>query len=56
MEDNPANLALVEEVIARRHDLRLISAADGNLGIEYARKYFTGGHSDGYPPARNQRH
>ncbi len=39
VEDNPANLALVEELIARRPDLRLLSAADGNLGIELARAY-----------------
>jgi len=39
VEDNPANLALVEELLTRRPDLRLISAADGNLGVEYARMY-----------------
>jgi signal transduction histidine kinase/AmiR/NasT family two-component response regulator len=39
VEDNPANLELVEQLIARRLDLRLLSAADGNLGIEYARAY-----------------
>ncbi|MEO5671904.1 MAG: ATP-binding protein, partial [Ramlibacter sp.] len=37
VEDNPANLELVEQLIARRSDLRLLSAADGRLGIEYAR-------------------
>jgi PAS domain S-box-containing protein len=37
VEDNPANLELVEQLIARRPDLRLLSAADGNLGIEFAR-------------------
>jgi len=37
VEDNPANLELVEQLIARRLDLRLLSAADGNLAIEYAR-------------------
>jgi PAS domain S-box-containing protein len=37
VEDNPANLELVEQLIARRADLRLLSAADGKLGIEYAR-------------------
>jgi CheY-like chemotaxis protein len=37
VEDNPANLKLVEQLIARRHDLRLLSALDGNLGIEMAR-------------------
>jgi CheY-like chemotaxis protein len=37
VEDNPANLELVEQLVARRADLRLLSAADGTLGIEYAR-------------------
>jgi len=37
VEDNPANLKLVEKLIARRHDLRLLSAVDGNRGIELAR-------------------
>jgi PAS domain S-box-containing protein len=39
VEDNPANLELVEQLIARRPDLRLLSAADGNLGVEFARAY-----------------
>ncbi len=39
VEDNPANLELVEQLIARRPDLRMLSAADGNLGIEFARTY-----------------
>jgi signal transduction histidine kinase/AmiR/NasT family two-component response regulator len=39
VEDNPANLELVEQLVARRPDLRLLSAADGNLGVEYARAY-----------------
>jgi len=37
VEDNPANLKLVEQLIARRPDLRLLSAVNGNLGIELAR-------------------
>ncbi len=37
VEDNPANLMLVEDIIARRPDLRLLSAPDGNRGIEIAR-------------------
>ncbi len=37
VEDNPANLKLIEQLIARRPDLRLISAVDGNRGIELAR-------------------
>ena len=39
VEDNPANLELVAQIIARRADLRLVSAADGELGIAYARAY-----------------
>jgi hypothetical protein len=39
VEDNPANLELVEQLIARRPDLRLLSAADGRLGIELARAH-----------------
>jgi PAS domain S-box-containing protein len=39
VEDNPANLELVEQLIARRADLRLLSAADGSLGIEFARAH-----------------
>jgi PAS domain S-box-containing protein len=42
VEDNPANLELVEQLVARRADLRLLSAADGNLGIEFARAYQPG--------------
>ncbi len=37
VEDNPANLMLVEQLIARRPDLRLLTAKDGNLGIRLAR-------------------
>jgi PAS domain S-box-containing protein len=37
VEDNPANLMLVEDLIARRTDIRLLSATDGNRGIEIAR-------------------
>jgi len=37
VEDNPANLTLVEQLIARRPDIRLLSAVDGTLGIELAR-------------------
>ena len=39
VEDNPANLELVEQLIERRSDLRLLSAADGSLGVEFARAY-----------------
>jgi PAS domain S-box-containing protein len=37
VEDNPANLKLVERLVARRQDLRLLSAGDGNRGVELAR-------------------
>ena len=37
VEDNPANLMLVEDLIARRPDIRLLSARDGITGIEIAR-------------------
>ncbi len=39
VEDNPANLELVEQIIARRPQLRLLSAADGTLGVEFARTH-----------------
>lgn len=37
IEDNPANLKLVEQLIARRPTMRLLTAVDGNLGIQLAR-------------------
>jgi CheY-like chemotaxis protein/two-component sensor histidine kinase len=37
VEDNPANMMLVEDLIARRPDIRLLSARDGKHGIELAR-------------------
>ena len=37
VEDNLANLMLVEELMVRRPDFRLLSARDGNRGIEMAR-------------------
>jgi CheY-like chemotaxis protein len=37
VEDNPANMMLVEDLIARRPDVRLLSATDGNRGVEIAR-------------------
>ena len=39
VEDNPANLELVEQLISRRPELNLLSAADGTLGVEFARAY-----------------
>ena len=37
VEDNPANLKLVEQLVARRPNMRLLSAVTGPLGIELAR-------------------
>jgi PAS domain S-box-containing protein len=37
VEDNPANLQLVERLVGRRNDLRLLSAVDGMRGVEMAR-------------------
>jgi PAS domain S-box-containing protein len=37
VEDNPANLKLVEQIIARHPDIHLLTAVNGALGIELAR-------------------
>jgi CheY-like chemotaxis protein len=37
VEDNPANLMLVEQLIARRPEMRLLSAKDGHSGVQLAR-------------------
>ena len=37
VEDNPANLELVEQLVLRRADLQFLSAADGDTGIALAR-------------------
>ena len=37
VEDNPANMNLIEQLIARRPDMRLLTAVNGTLGIEIAR-------------------
>ncbi len=39
VEDNPANLRLVEEIMRFRADLRLISAPDASLGIALAKAH-----------------
>ena len=36
VEDNPANLALVEQLIERRKDLKLLTATDGHAGVQMA--------------------
>ncbi|MDP3619100.1 MAG: ATP-binding protein [Ramlibacter sp.] len=37
VEDNPANLELVSQLIARRSDLQMHSAPDARLGLEFAK-------------------
>jgi PAS domain S-box-containing protein len=37
VEDNPASLKLVQAILAPRSDIRLLSAANGRLGVEMAR-------------------
>ena len=37
IEDNPANLKLVQEIVRFRPDLRLLSAPDGHVGLSLAR-------------------
>ncbi len=37
VEDNPANMQLVEQIIARHTDISLLTAVNGNSGIEIAR-------------------
>jgi PAS domain S-box-containing protein len=39
VEDNPANLALVEQILARHGGVRLISADDGPRGLALAREH-----------------
>jgi CheY-like chemotaxis protein len=39
VEDNPANLKLIEQLMARRPTIRLLTAVDGNQGIQLARAH-----------------
>jgi CheY-like chemotaxis protein len=39
VEDNPANLRLVQEIVKFRDDLRLLTAADAHLGLDLARAH-----------------
>ncbi len=39
VEDNPANLKLVEQLLMRSSNLRLLTAADGDHGIQLARTH-----------------
>ena len=51
VEDNPANLKLVEQLIARRPDMRLLTAVNGRLGIEAGARLPAGGDPDGHQSA-----
>ena len=42
IEDNPANLRLIERILARRADIRLLSASMPSLGLELARAHLPG--------------
>jgi signal transduction histidine kinase/ActR/RegA family two-component response regulator len=39
IEDNPSNLRLVERIVTRRPDVKLLSAAQGRRGLELARAH-----------------
>jgi CheY-like chemotaxis protein len=39
IEDNATNLALVEQIIARRCDMKLLCAKNGPLGVQMARQH-----------------
>ena len=39
IEDNLSNLELIQRVLARRSDLRLITAMQGRLGLDLAREH-----------------
>jgi signal transduction histidine kinase/CheY-like chemotaxis protein len=39
VEDNPANLELVEQILSRRADLHFFSAAEAGIGIAFARSH-----------------
>ena len=39
VENNPANIQLVEKIIARQPDIRLLTAVNGSSGIEMPRAH-----------------
>jgi PAS domain S-box-containing protein len=39
IEDNPSNASLVEQILAKRAEVRLVSAAEGRSGLELARQH-----------------
>jgi CheY-like chemotaxis protein len=55
VEDNPANLELVEESHRAPPDLRLLSAIDGRRASRSRAPTSTGSDPDGHQPARHQR-
>ncbi len=56
VEDNPANLMLVEDLIARRPDIRLLSARGRRSRHRDRARLPAGRDPDGHQPARHQRH
>ena len=39
VEDNPANMELIRQLITRRDDLKLLAATDAHIGIQMARSF-----------------
>ena len=37
VEDNPANMKLVEQLVGRRSDIKMLGAVNGTLAIDIAR-------------------
>ena len=56
VEDNPANLMLIEQLIARRPDMRLLSCGGRKPGNPTGARQPAGGDPDGHQSARHQRH
>ena len=56
VEDNPANLKLVEQLIARRPDMRLLSATRRQPGRPACAREPPGGDPDGHQSSWHQRH
>ena len=56
VEDNPANLKLIEQLIARRPDMRLLTATRRKSGYPACARQPAGGDPDGHQSARHQRH
>jgi len=52
IEDNPANLRLIERILARRSDIRLLSAAAPGWGLELAAAHRPALSPAGHQPAR----